>query len=487
MKKTIVLSALASLVVSVYAADSSFQAQIDELKSKIEALQKAQNEQMSKQQTAQVGKQEIARVDELEERIDKVETASMVNKINWGVDFRTRVDSFKRTTADGIKSSNNDVWSNRLRLNMSSVITDDMKFTGRVVMYKNWADDGSGFTYSGMDPMQGRRPSDSSVFVDRAYVDWTVLKGNVPVALTIGRQPSSDGPSHQFKDNTVRKSTYSALSFDGGADGVVATVGLSKITSIPDMALRFGYGKGYQQNTGASYVGASGGIADTKVVGAFLDAGLGIAGSLVQVSAVKATDVVSNSNVQGQNKNIGDVSLYTAMVEFTNLADTNLDLFAHYAISVSKPNGTLSQFDINGDGVADTGYDVGLLTSTFGDTSDKKGHAFWMGGRYTFSSEMLNNPRIGLEYNHGSQNWFSFTQGSNDVTNKLATRGDAIEAYYIQPINRYAYLRTGAQFIDYDYSGSGMQIGAPTVLTSPGYGSQLDKLKNYYLLFNVSY
>lgn len=470
MKKTIVLSALASLVVSSFAADNSVQAQIDELKSKIEALQKAQNEQVAKQQTV--------RVDELEERVDKVETATMVNKINWGVDFRTRVDSFKRTTADGSESSDGDIWSNRLRLTMSSDITDDMKFTGRLAMYKNWADS-SMYPYSGMDPMQGRRPSDSSIFVDRAYVDWTVLKGEVPLALTIGRQPSSDGPSHQFKDNTVRKSTYSALSFDGGADGVVATVGLQKLTGIPEAALRFGYGKGYQDTTGANYVGVSGGVEDATVMGAFFDFGLGIPGSLVQVSMVKATDMVSNTPV---NANIGDVTLYTAMMEFTNLADTNLDLFAHYAVSVASPNGMTGLYN---------GMNFGLLTNAAtantASTDDKTGHAYWLGGRYTFNSDILNNPRIGLEYNHGSQNWFGFTQGSNDVTNKLATRGDAIEAYYIQPINRYAHLRVGAQMIDYDYSGSGMQIGAPTALTSPGYGSELDKLKNYYLLFNVSY
>jgi len=477
MKKTIILSALASLVVSSYAADNSVQAQIDELKSTIEALQKAQNEQVAKQQTV--------RVDELEERVDKVETATMVNKINWGVDFRTRVDSFKRTTADGTESSDGDIWSNRLRLTMSSDITDNMKFTGRLAMYKNWADS-SVYPYSSMDPMQGRRPSDSSIFVDRAYVDWTVLKGEVPLALTIGRQPSSDGPSHQFKDNTVRKSTYSALSFDGGADGVVATVGLQKLTGIPESALRFGYGKGYQDSTGASYVGSAGGVEDATVMGAFFDFGLGIPGSLVQVSMVKATDMVSN--VPNDNQNIGDVTLYTAMVEFTNLADTNLDLFAHYAVSIASPSGNVSMYDPDGTGPMPT-MPFGLLTNST-DTDDKTGHAYWLGGRYTFNSDMLNNPRIGLDYNHGSQNCFGFTQGSNDVTNKLATRGDAIEAYYIQPINRYAHLRVGAQMIDYDYSGSGMQIGAPTALNlipAPNNAGVIDKLKNYYLLFNVSY
>lgn len=355
---------------------------------------------------------------------------------------------------------------------MASEITDNMRFTGRLVMYKNWADNGSTYTYSSMDPMQGRRPSDSSIFVDRAYVDWTVLKGDVPVALTIGRQPSSDGPSHQFKDNTVRKSTYSALSFDGGADGVVATVGLEKLTGIPEAALRVGYGKGYQDDSGVNYVG-NGGLQDSNVMGVFFDSSLGLNGSLLQLSAVKATDVVSN--VPGDNQNIGDVNLYTAMVEFTNIADTNLDLFAHYAQSVATPNGMTSVYGP---------YNMGLLTYTRGDTDSKTGNAYWLGGRYTINSDMLNNPRIGLEYNHGSKNWFSFTQGSNDVTNKLATRGSATEAYYIQPINRYAYLRAGAQFIDYDYTGSGMQIGAPMSVTGT---TELDKLTNYYLLFNVSY
>jgi hypothetical protein len=100
----------------------------------------------------------------------------------------------------------------------------------------------------------------------------------------------------------------------------------------------------------------------------------------------------------------------------------------------------------------------------------------------------MKNPRIGLEYNQGDENWFSFTQGSNDLTNKLATRGSAVEAYYIQPINRYAHIRLGVQMIDYKYTGSGYQIGQPMEVTNPMLPSTtLDKLNNYYLLFNVAY
>jgi hypothetical protein len=458
-----------------------------EIDTKIEDLQKQLNELKEAQ---------LDSADELEERIDSVETATLTDKINFGIEFRTRVDNFKSETAAGDDGTDNNIWSNRLRLNMSSKITNDMKFTGRLSMYKNWSDSNIN-AFSGMDPMQGRRPNDSSVFVERAYIDWVVIKGELPFVLTIGRQPSSDGPSHQFKDNTVRKATYSALSFDGAADGIVATLPLNKITGISGMALRVGYGKGYQDSSNMSYVGNPDGVDDSNVFGVFFDSGLGLDGSLLQISAVQATDVVSNTtNSLGQstNKNIGDVALYTAMVEFTNLANTNIDLFAHYAISQSKPNGESGALaiDSNGDGIPDMDMNMGLLSTDMGNgisTDNKNGSAYWLGARYTLPLEAMNNPRIGIEYNHGDENWFSFTQGSNDVTNKLATRGSATEVYYIQPINRYAFLRVGATMIDYDYTGTGYQIGMPMSIDQAKTmnPTALSTLNNYYMLFNIAY
>ncbi len=466
MNKIIKLSLVASVVAfSLNAADTNA-----ELLKKMDAMQK----QINKLQDVQSDKN-----DELDERIDTVETATLTDKIDFGLEFRTRVDGYNSKDAAGNESGDNNIWSNRLRLNMGAKITKDMKFTGRLTMYKNWSDSNIN-AFSGMDPMQGRRPNDSGLFVERAYVDWTVLDAKVPIVLTIGRQPSSDGPSHQFKDNTVRKSTYSALSFDGAADGIVATIPFNKLTGIDNMALRIGYGKGYQDSSNMSYVGNPAGISDSNVLGAFFDTGLGLDGSLLQVSVVQATDMVSNTNngVASTNANIGDMLLYTAMVEFTNLANTNVDLFAHFAVSQASPNGVV---------VAQYGMgNVGLLTNTAGDTEQKNGSAYWLGTRYTVPFKAINNPRIGLEYNHGSKNWFSFTQGSNDLTNKLATRGAATEVYYIQPINRYAHLRLGATMLDYEYTGSGYQIGAPMLISNMGAG-MTDKLTNYYLLFNVAY
>lgn len=417
---------------------------------------------------------------ELEDRIDEVETATLVNKINFGFDFRTRLDNFSTTTAAGRDDDQSNVWSNRFRLNMDSQITRYMKFTGRLTMYKNWADLGN-YPLSDLDSTQGRRPSDSTLYVERAYIDWKVYDGEVPTTLTIGRQPSSDGPSYQFKEDTARKATYSAIAFDGATDGIFATFDLQKVSGVDDMVLRLAYGKGFQENTGVNYVGDPNGIDDTDLYGIFFDTGLGIDGSLLQIGAVRGADLVTNTTNSSTavNANIGDVDLVTVMAEFTDLYDTDIDVFAHVAMSKSNPSGETG-IDQNGD-------PVGLLSNELGDTERKTGYAYWLGARYTLPVPSMKDPKIGLEFNHGTKYWYSFTQGSNDITNKLATRGNSTELYYIQPINRYAHLRLGAQFIDYDHTGSGYYTGKPLPMSDPDAANAIEKLQNYYLLFNVSY
>lgn len=416
---------------------------------------------------------------ELEDRIDEVETATLVNKVNFGLELRTRLDNFSTEAASGKDYDRSSVWSNRFRLNMDSQITRYMKFSGRLSMYKNWADLGD-YPLSGLDFAQGRRPGDSSIYVERAYIDWKVYDGLVPTTLTIGRQPSTDGPSYQFKEDTSRKATYSAIAFDGATDGIFATFDLQKVSGIDDMVVRLAYGKGFQANTGTNYVGDSDAVDDTDLYGIFFDSGLGIDGSLLQIGAVRGANLVANTTTSetANNANLGDVDLVTVMAEFTDLYDSGFDVFGHIAMSRSNPSGETGT-DINGN-------EVGLLSDT-GDTDRKTGYAYWFGGRYTLPLAVMKDPKVGLEYNHGTKYWYSFTQGSNDITNKLATRGDSIELYYIQPINRYAHLRLGAQFIDYDHTGSGYYTGKPYPIGDAEAGEALSKLQNYYLLFNVSY
>lgn len=421
----------------------------------------------------------------VEERIDGLETSVLMNKINFGLGFRNRVDGYTAKRVNGTKTGNENVWTTKLHLNMDSQITDNMKFSGRLAMYKYWSSNtaisSTGMNNANMsafDPLQGRRPSDSSIYAERAYVDYLIDKDwIVPVTVTLGRQPSSDGPSHQFKDNTVRKSTYSALGFDGAADGIVTTFDLQKATGMENAAIRLAYGKGYQAynttDANTQYVDTSAGIKDTQFYAMFIDGSVpGVKGSLVQVGYVKAMNMTGMTG----GANLGSVDLLGVMAEFTNVGDSGLDLFAHYG--VSKTDGNTNVVNING-----TNY--GLMgTQMMGDLDQKRtGQAFWVGGRYTLP--FANAAKLGYEYNRGSQYWMSFTNAANDLTNKLATRGNAHEVYYIQPLNRYAHIRAGAQFIKYDYAGSGSHLGTPMKLGDAGTETQIKDLTNYYLLFNL--
>ncbi len=485
------------LLLSLTAATALYASGDDEILKRLEALEKEvsslkkENIQL-KDTITKSNKEEMSdELGALEDRLDGIETMALLDKINLGLGFQTRMENYEKTLADGSKFSDNNIWSTKLNLNMSANITDTLNFNGRLTMFKYWADSDPNLL-SSRDSMQGRRPNDSTLYVERAYVDWTVLNGEIPIIVTLGRQPSSDGPSHNFKDNTVRKSTYSALAFDGAADGVVLTTNFSKKTGMENNALRIAYGKAYQAHDNTyptySFTGtqiesmSNAELEDTNIIGVFLDGAIpGVNNSLVQFGYVNISNLVYTdmTNAQNSNENLGDFELYGLMAEVTNLMGSGLDLFAHYGISKASPNGKfvgmvgLLSVDMNGDGVADM--------------IEKDGSAYWLGMRYALPS---NFGKIGYEFNHGSKGWFNLTVGSNDMVNKLATRGNAHEVYYIYDINRYAYLKAGYQMIDYDYTGSGDFRGAPMSINdalAAGYTNTVDKLSNLYFSFNILY
>ena len=49
---------------------------------------------------------------------------------------------------------------------------------------------------------------------------------------------------------------------------------------------------------------------------------------------------------------------------------------------------------------------------------------------------------------------------------KLATRGSVYEGYYIQPVfGRNFFVKLGARFYDYEYTGSGNPLGEPVKIS----------------------
>jgi len=424
-------------------------------------------------------------IDDLDQKLEEVETETILDKVKLNLGLRIKVNNFNKKMADGETVLSPRLWTTKFILGMNSKITDNMKFHGQLSMYKYWADS-TKHAYSNYDNMQGRSPSDSSVYLERAYVDWYFNLG-VPSALTLGRQPSADGPSHQFKENTARKSTYSALVFDGASDGIVYTADISKISNIKNARLRVAYGKGFQSDetqigVANAFIGSSDEeLKDTDVIGGFFESNIAqIDNSLFQIGYVKMLNVVANSMESDSsiNTNLGDISFFGMMAEITNFKDSGLDMFAHYGCSHTYAN--KNTYDFNG-------KVFGLLND---DSSgeDKTGNAFWLGGRYSF--ENFHDLKVGAEYNQGSKNWVTATQGSYDVYNKLATRGKALEVYSIYPINRYSFIKAGAIGIDYDYTYSGWYQKEPkkiSTLSKEDKVGVLESLKSIYLQFSVKF
>ena len=483
MKKIILLPLLSALVLNASATNSNNKTELNDLRNEINLLKQ---EIEGLKTTHEENSNEL---EEISDFTEEIEANSLKDKINFGLGFKTNLDNFSKKFADGKNINNENIWSNKLMLNMKADISDNMNFYGRLSMYKYWGSS-SIHPYTYYDNMQGRVPADSAIYVERAYLNWFFYKDSAyPMALTIGRQPSSDGPSNQFKDNTVRKGTYSALLYDGAADGVVLTTNISKLLHNEQSYLRIGYSKGFgysesSPEVGNAFIGASNNdIEDTNVVGVFLDTSVpSIKNSLIQVSYSHMFDIVANpldtNSTDNNNPNIGSLDLVGAMVEFTNLKNSHLDLFAQFGLSIAHPNGK--------------GYkpykNVGLLSSA-GDQSDKRGYSTWVGGRYGFGEKQ--KYKIGVEYNYGSQNWINLTQGSFDVYNKLATRGNAYESYLMYVINRYANIRLGYVFIDYNYTRSGWFVGASKKISSLSdpreTANTVEKLQSIYLKMSLNF
>jgi len=476
MTNKVILSAIAAatLVTSLNA---------NTVEDKIIALEK-----LIKAQQTQINelKSTVEDVEEIDERLEEIETRSFTDKIQMGLGMRVEMNNYNNTYADGTDYKANDIWRTKLNINMKAKIADNLKFTGRLSMYKNWGDSTTRMVQN--DSMQGRKPDSSAVYAERAYIDWIINPGStVPVIMTLGRQPSSDGPSYQVKEDTTRKGTYDALAFDGAADGIVLTANLDKVLS--GTSARIAYGTPNVQDNAANtpnqtnYAGNDNSSFDnTKVTGIFVDQTFKSLpfNNLVQVYHVSAKDLNADGATLGVNDvNIGDLSISGFMLEATKIKlGGGLDLFAHYARSNAKPTSNTGM-NMSGFGGSPT---AGLLTNnSVGDTESKSGDAVWIGARYTINSDW----KVGAEYNKGSKNWFSFTSGSNDPLNKLATRGTAIEAYITKTVNRNANIRFGYVDINYDYTGSGSHLGAPMKITNAMGKGAIKETKNAYMTFNV--
>ncbi|NJC88521.1 MAG: DUF3373 domain-containing protein [Desulfuromonas sp.] len=505
MKKFVTLGLMALLALPANglaagedAAIQQLQEQIQKLSAQLEALSKRveANKQAVPAPAAQPAQEEIK---DLAKRLDKVEKHSVLDRIELSGDARFKADSlhYNNVTlveppmvSDGTGgylpnmnpdgtfkrskySLNNDIlYTTRLRLNMKAKVWDNVKFSGRLTMYKNWGDStgvkefDSWNTYT-MDGTNSGNTTSDYLHVERAYFDWSDI-GGTPLYLSIGRRPSTYGPPTEIRENEMRGGTPSGHLVNFNFDGITVGYKLEDLTGIPGMTARFCYGQGYESEFGNGELFNEVKVDDTHFGGFNIDL-FNDDTTFVQLTAFRAEDLTDGfkglvavpasfggSPIPGFNMvarysattNIGDMNL--AGIGFTRNEENGVKWFGSLGWTQTDPNGEAGMF--------------GGLLSDFDPMTGKAADDKQRDGYSVYAGVQVPAPmgKFGMEYNYGSRYWMPFTQAQDDVVgSKLATRGHAGEAYYIFDVNPNMFIKVGAIYYDYEYTGSGSPVGKP--------------------------
>ena len=466
-------------------------------------------------------------IDELKQKIDGVQKSSghsgKPDAITFGGDYQFRADSLSGNVIDyyrfqdalgymmggpapqivpSQKVKNDALFTNRLGINMQARATENITVKARLLMYKVWghqtSDSMSGANglfadrYSVFDGNTSHIPQDSNLRVDQAYATYSGLFG-APAWFSVGRRPSTGGVPTNLRHNQERSGAAGTpgILVDYAFDGMVLGYAPDS-EAIPGSFIKLCYGKGFDSGLRP----ANNGLKDVDMLG--IDMAVYSTDALhVEFQWNRAFNIFAFPEETAGNTNLGDIDQYGAVV--MGKAD-GFNWFLSGAMSKTNPNDNLYSVDTDGDGVADMGV-AGLLydaPAMGGSKESLKGTAYYVGARYDFAATAT---KLGVEFNHGSKNWVTFAPASDDmITSKLGTRGDVYEVYVIQelkenPVSRKgkAYFRLGYQYYEFDYTGSNNWVGAAkgiNELSDPNNAqmfSPLEYAHDVYLSFNVEF
>jgi uncharacterized protein DUF3373 len=369
------------------------------------------------------------------------------------------------------KDNNDILYTNRLRLNFSAKIADNMSFSGRLSMYKVFGDSTGVQVFNGqpntlnIDGTTAGVPNSDQLRVERAYFNWNNIGGS-KLYLSIGRRPSTEGPPMNYRQDELRGGTPSGSLIDYQFDGL--TVGYKFTDKI---IWRLCYGLGYESGFGNGNLlkMPQDRLKDTHFLGANLDLWT-TEKSLIQATyahAFNVTDgfnglmVLPNNPITGEAVGAPVVMRYTPSANLggIHLFGVNLtrrvgafDVYFSGNLSATRPNGKTTPFG-------------GLMSDPFETPTDKQGYMAYAGIRYNFAND--DRTKIGFEFNRGSKYWFNFAQAADDIiAPKTNTRGDVFETYLTHRINDHFILKGDFIKYMYQYSGSGWHLGAPKRLDS---------------------
>ena len=470
MNKIITLSAIAFLSTSLYAQTDVeiLQDQVKALMAKVSELEKQKATPVVTTNNGGFDIEALAtKVDKIEKKqakqtkkLSKVNAQSAKDNIKFDVDFRTSYDNIQYKMVSGEKYKNDGLYSSRLWLGMGYAPTDNMMFKGQLSYNKafgaSYGQRGTGMGFDTFDWIINENLTDDTIKLREAYWLWTPTLGGLPMTVSVGRRPATNGYLINLRDDDKAKSPMGHIinmEFDGASVGVK----LDKV--LPGMMAKLCVGRGL--TNAASWASAASTAANPMFPGG------------VQPNYTKDSDSLDNTDMVGLIFKPYDDGQYAVMTKYyrginvPGLVDTDANMMPDTMRSLGDMDGAAISFKVEGigDEINDFLDETTIFASyawsqtrpdadgaMLGSTDKKSGTSYWIGAQMP----NLTGGKFGIEYNHGSEYWRPFTYGEDTmIGSKMAVRGDAYEAYWTQPIIDDVFsMQIRYTYIDYDYTGS---------------------------------
>lgn len=467
------------------ALSSAFSA--DDLAKEVAALKA----QMAELQSAQ----SKINVDALRAQVTEIKAHDAGDNIKWNVDFRTSYDVVDYKINGGNDVSNG-IWTNKLILGMGAQPVDNLVFKGALGVYKAFGQSNISQTsaFQDFDWYGTQKPGDSTIKLREAYFLYFGDMGDVHYSASFGRRPSVDGFMTNLRADNENPASPVGHNINMEFDGASFKFDFDKLTGISGLYAKICLGRGFSQTTGSYSMNMATGGFNPGYIEDANNPDMDLAGLLIQFYDDGQYKIMANYfkgwnmmglNIFGQRSayqywtgaawadymvpvynfvDVGDMTGGSLSLQVNGIGNGINDFlddsvfFISYAFSKTDPNTNMF-------GTA-MGPDYGML----GSHDSEKGYSYYAGIQVP---GFMKGQRLGLEYNHGSKYWRSFTYGEDTLAgSKLSTRGDAYEIYYTLPlVGKNLTAQLSYVYMDYDYSGSDMffgQTGTPIATTTAG-------------------
>jgi len=441
------------------------------------------------------------RINDLEENITELNKASNGSHLKFNVDYRFSVDNLQYKMADGSEQGNDSFMTNRLWINMNWKATDNLSFSGQLAYNKAFGGrsgiEAERSLYETFDWITNENAYDGVVRVRSVYFLYkndTFLGTEVPWTFSIGRRPSTNGHLVNLRDNDCASSPM-GHTINVEFDGLSSKFSFEDVTGIDGMYLKFCAGRGLTNASprfSPDPYETEDDVPNMELAGLiFVPYNDGQYGMAMQY--YYATNLIDAHNPLNQAEGfdtVGNLHSFTANITMNGIGDEWSDyledtfFFISGAISVTDPK------DRSGESANYGGVDP---TGMLGSKESQVGYSAWVG--LQMPSLISEDGHWGLEYNKGSAYWRSITYAEDtNIGSKLATRGDAYEVYFTEPlVKEILSLQIRYTYIDYAYSGSNGFFGNTTgtamsieQANAAGYGSSVvDKAQDirFYLRY----